>query len=91
MPLRPSTELYYAAPRLSCLIKLLDQSTADGFVYRVDTAAAAVRSERAARRELAAFESYLVQHGRDWERYAYVKARLHRGAAISRSTCSTRS
>src|SRR5690606_524636 len=26
-----------------------------------------------------AFESYLVQHGRDWERYAYLKARLVTG------------
>jgi glutamate-ammonia-ligase adenylyltransferase len=28
---------------------------------------------------LAAFEAYLVEHGRDWERYAYVKARLLTG------------
>ena len=28
---------------------------------------------------LAAFEAYLTQHGRDWERYAYVKARLVTG------------
>jgi glutamate-ammonia-ligase adenylyltransferase len=28
---------------------------------------------------LPAFEAYLVEHGRDWERYAYVKARLLTG------------
>ena len=28
---------------------------------------------------LGAFEAYLVEHGRDWERYAYVKARLLSG------------
>ena len=28
---------------------------------------------------VSSLESYLVQHGRDWERYAYVKARLLTG------------
>ena len=33
---------------------------------------------------VASFESYLVQHGRDWERYAYVKARLVTGREFER-------
>jgi glutamate-ammonia-ligase adenylyltransferase len=33
---------------------------------------------------MSALESYLVQHGRDWERYAYVKARLVTGRAYEK-------
>ena len=62
------------------LIKLLDQVTDDGRVYRVDTRLRPFGASGPLAVGVAAFEAYLVQHGRDWERYAYVKARLVTGA-----------
>jgi glutamate-ammonia-ligase adenylyltransferase len=61
------------------LIKLLDAKTADGFVYRVDTRLRPFGASGPLVVSVGSFESYLVQHGRDWERYAYVKARLIAG------------
>ena len=61
------------------LIKLLDQRTEDGFTYRVDMRLRPFGGSGPLAVALGAFESYLVQHGRDWERYAYVKARLLTG------------
>jgi len=61
------------------LIKLLDQRTEDGFAYRVDMRLRPFGTSGPLAIGLAAFEAYLVQHGRDWERYAYVKARLLTG------------
>lgn len=58
------------------LIKLLNEPTADGFVYRTDTRLRPFGSAGPLAIGLSAFESYLVANGRDWERYAYVKARL---------------
>jgi glutamate-ammonia-ligase adenylyltransferase len=66
------------------LIKLLDQVTADGFVYRVDARLRPFGTSGPLAVSLSAFESYLVEHGRDWERYAYVKARLLTGLEFER-------
>jgi glutamate-ammonia-ligase adenylyltransferase len=71
-------ETYYL--RLAqLLIKLLDQRTEDGFAYRVDTRLRPFGASGPLCVSLAALEAYLVEHGRDWERYAYVKARLLTG------------
>ncbi len=61
------------------VIKLLDQRTDDGFAYRVDMRLRPFGGSGPLAVGLAAFEAYLVEHGRDWERYAYVKARLLTG------------
>ncbi len=61
------------------LIKLLDQRTEDGFAYRVDMRLRPFGTSGPLAVGLSAFEAYLVEHGRDWERYAYVKARLLTG------------
>ncbi len=75
-------ETYYL--RLSqLLIKLLDQRTEDGFAYRVDTRLRPFGTSGPLAVSLAAFEAYLVEHGRDWERYAYVKARLLTGESFA--------
>jgi glutamate-ammonia-ligase adenylyltransferase len=75
-------ETYYL--RLAqLLIKLLDQRTDEGFVYRVDTRLRPFGASGPLAVSLAAFEAYLVEHGRDWERYAYVKARLLTGQAFA--------
>lgn len=60
-------------------IRLVDQRTADGFVFRVDTRLRPFGASGPLAVSLSAFEAYLVRHGRDWERYAYVKARLLTG------------
>ncbi len=64
---------------VQCLIRLLDQVTADGFVFRVDTRLRPFGSSGPLAVSVPALESYLARHGRDWERYAYVKARLITG------------
>jgi glutamate-ammonia-ligase adenylyltransferase len=76
-------EAYYS--RLAqLLIRLLDQRTEGGFVYRVDTRLRPFGASGPLVVGLAAFEAYLVEHGRDWERYAYVKARLLTGRRFER-------
>ncbi|MDJ0748288.1 MAG: bifunctional [glutamate--ammonia ligase]-adenylyl-L-tyrosine phosphorylase/[glutamate--ammonia-ligase] adenylyltransferase [Woeseiaceae bacterium] len=58
------------------VIALLDESTADGFVFRIDTRLRPFGDSGPPVVSFGALESYLLQHGRDWERYAYVKARI---------------
>ena len=58
------------------IIALLDEVTVDGFVFRVDTRLRPFGDSGPPVVSFAALESYLLQHGRDWERYAYVKARI---------------
>ncbi len=63
--------------RLSRLIiALIDEVTADGFVFRIDTRLRPFGDSGPPVVSFAALEAYLLQHGRDWERYAYVKARI---------------
>ena len=70
-----SAQEYFA--RLSRqVIALIDEVTADGFVFRVDTRLRPFGDSGPPVVSFAALESYLLQHGRDWERYAYVKARI---------------
>jgi len=61
------------------LIRLLDDGTSDGFVFRVDMRLRPFGESGALAMSLAAFSNYLHQHGRAWERYAYVKARAVTG------------
>lgn len=58
------------------IVALLDEVTADGFAYRIDTRLRPFGDSGPPVVSFAALESYLLQHGRDWERYAYVKARI---------------
>ncbi|HUQ53378.1 MAG TPA: bifunctional [glutamate--ammonia ligase]-adenylyl-L-tyrosine phosphorylase/[glutamate--ammonia-ligase] adenylyltransferase, partial [Gammaproteobacteria bacterium] len=55
----------------------------DGFAYRIDTRLRPFGASGPLAVSLAALEAYLVQHGRDWERYAYVKARLLTGQSFA--------
>jgi len=61
------------------LIRLLDAATADGFVYRVDMRLRPFGDSGPLVTSFAALEDYLQQHGRDWERYAWIKARAISG------------
>jgi glutamate-ammonia-ligase adenylyltransferase len=57
------------------LARLLGTPTADGFVLRVDLRLRPFGDSGPLVASFASFEDYLMRHGRDWERYAYVKAR----------------
>lgn len=61
------------------LIYLLEHITADGFVFRVDMRLRPWGDGSALAISHAALEKYLSQHGREWERYAWIKARCHWG------------
>jgi glutamate-ammonia-ligase adenylyltransferase len=58
------------------VVALLERQTADGFAYRVDTRLRPFGDSGPPLVSFGALESYLVRHGRGWERYAYVKARV---------------
>jgi len=64
------------------LIRLLDERTADGFVFRVDMRLRPYGDSGPLVCSFVAFEDYLQSEGRDWERYAYVKARALTGQAL---------
>jgi glutamine synthetase adenylyltransferase/Zn-dependent oligopeptidase len=57
------------------VIRLLDARTEHGFVFRVDMRLRPFGTSGALVVSLAALEDYLQEHGRDWERYAWIKAR----------------
>lgn len=55
--------------------KLLSARTEDGFVFRVDTMLRPFGSAGALSASFSAMEEYYQVHGREWERYALIKAR----------------
>ena len=57
------------------LIRLLETPTQDGFALRVDLRLRPFGDSGPLVTSFASLEDYLPLHGRDWERYAYVKAR----------------
>ncbi len=61
------------------LIYLLEHITADGFVFRVDMRLRPWGDGSALALSHIALEKYLSQHGREWERYAWIKARAIAG------------
>jgi [glutamine synthetase] adenylyltransferase / [glutamine synthetase]-adenylyl-L-tyrosine phosphorylase len=62
------------------IIRLLDTRNAEGFVFRVDMRLRPFGESGPLVVSLASLEDYLQQHGRDWERYAWIKARAIVGA-----------
>ena len=58
------------------LITALNQQTADGFVYRVDMRLRPFGESGPIVLSFNAMENYYQDQGRDWERYAMLKARL---------------
>lgn len=61
------------------LIKALDPVTVDGFVFRVDMRLRPYGSSGALVLSFNALEHYYQDQGRDWERYAMIKARVVAG------------
>ena len=65
------------------LIKVLDCQSADGFVFRVDMRLRPYGSSGALAMSFAAMEQYYQDQGRDWERYAMLKARVVAGNILA--------
>lgn len=63
------------------LIKALDAPTVDGFVFRVDMRLRPYGQSGALVLNFDAMEEYYLTQGREWERYAMVKARVIAGQA----------
>jgi len=61
------------------LIKALDAPTVDGFVFRVDMRLRPYGDSGALVFSFDALEQYYQSQGRDWERYAMIKARVVAG------------
>lgn len=62
------------------LIQALDQVTGEGFVFRVDMRLRPYGSAGALALNFSAFEDYYQNQGREWERFAMVKARVITGS-----------
>lgn len=72
------------------LIAILGQTTADGIVYRVDMRLRPFGEVGALALSFDAMEHYYETHGREWERYALIKARVMAGDTSSGAELMTR-
>ncbi len=81
---RPIANEDYFTRQGQMLVRLLNAPTAEGFVFRVDLRLRPFGDSGPLVVNFGAFEEYLQKHGRDWERYAYVKARAVTGVASYR-------
>ncbi|STX29533.1 adenylyl transferase [Legionella beliardensis] len=70
------TNQYFFTKVVQLFIKLMQDVTEDGFVFRIDLRLRPNGESGALVSSLAAMETYYQEQGRDWERYAMVKARL---------------
>ncbi|MDF1764665.1 MAG: bifunctional [glutamate--ammonia ligase]-adenylyl-L-tyrosine phosphorylase/[glutamate--ammonia-ligase] adenylyltransferase, partial [Oleibacter sp.] len=61
------------------LIQALDKQTVDGFVFRTDMRLRPFGDSGPLVMNFASLENYYATQGRDWERYAMVKARVMNG------------
>ncbi|MDH4259319.1 MAG: bifunctional [glutamate--ammonia ligase]-adenylyl-L-tyrosine phosphorylase/[glutamate--ammonia-ligase] adenylyltransferase [Gammaproteobacteria bacterium] len=76
---RPIANEDYFTRLGQALVRMLHTRTAEGFVFRVDLRLRPFGESGPLVVNFGAFEEYLQKHGRDWERYAYVKARAITG------------
>ena len=72
-----ASEFYLKVIQL--FIKILSEQTQDGFVFRVDTRLRPFGESGALLPSFLAIDQYFQTHGRDWERYAWMKARVIAG------------
>ncbi|NLA68136.1 MAG: bifunctional [glutamate--ammonia ligase]-adenylyl-L-tyrosine phosphorylase/[glutamate--ammonia-ligase] adenylyltransferase [Gammaproteobacteria bacterium] len=72
---RPLAADDYFARLGGALARLLDEQTADGFCHRVDLRLRPFGNSGRVALSFAAMEQYFQREGRDWERYAWQKAR----------------
>ena len=64
------------------LTGLLNETTADGFVFRVDTRLRPYGESGPLVSSFAMLENYYTLQGREWERYAWIKGRVVCGTAF---------
>ncbi|MDM7555416.1 bifunctional [glutamate--ammonia ligase]-adenylyl-L-tyrosine phosphorylase/[glutamate--ammonia-ligase] adenylyltransferase [Xanthomonas fragariae] len=76
---RPLAAEEYFARLGQQLAKLLDETTADGFSHRVDLRLRPFGSAGRVALSFAGMDQYFQREGRDWERYAWLKARAVAG------------
>jgi len=76
---RPLAAEDYFARLGQRLARLLDDTTADGFCHRVDLRLRPFGSAGRVALSFAAMDQYFQREGRDWERYAWLKARAVAG------------
>ena len=72
-----ATEFYLKVVQL--FIKVLSEQTQDGFVFRVDTRLRPFGNSGTLIPSFLSIDQYFQIHGRDWERYAWMKARVIAG------------
>ncbi len=65
------------------LINVLNENTADGLVFRVDMRLRPNGASGPLALSFAAMEHYYQTHGREWERYALIKARVVGGDGVA--------
>jgi glutamate-ammonia-ligase adenylyltransferase len=58
------------------LINIINELTEDGYVFRVDMRLRPYGDSGPLVMSFAALEEYLISQGREWERYAWIKARV---------------
>ncbi|MFA6921865.1 MAG: bifunctional [glutamate--ammonia ligase]-adenylyl-L-tyrosine phosphorylase/[glutamate--ammonia-ligase] adenylyltransferase [Gallionella sp.] len=58
------------------LINIINEATGDGYVFRVDMRLRPYGESGPLVMSFAALEEYLITQGREWERYAWIKARV---------------
>lgn len=66
----------YFARAVKAIYSLVGDTTEHGFVFRVDLALRPNGNSGPAAVSLAALEEYLQLHGREWERFAWLKSRV---------------
>jgi glutamate-ammonia-ligase adenylyltransferase len=72
------------------LMRVLGEATADGFVFRVDTRLRPFGTSGPLALSFDAMEHYYQAHGREWERYAFIKARVCAGDCAAGEALLTR-
>ncbi|WP_438970571.1 bifunctional [glutamate--ammonia ligase]-adenylyl-L-tyrosine phosphorylase/[glutamate--ammonia-ligase] adenylyltransferase [Methylophaga sp.] len=70
------------------LVQALDNQTVDGFVFRVDMRLRPFGESGALVSSFDAMEEYYQTQGREWERYAMIKARAITGTEVSKQQLS---
>ncbi len=76
---RPLAAEEYFARLGQRLARLLDETTADGFCHRVDLRLRPFGTAGRVALSFAGMDQYFQREGRDWERYAWIKARAVAG------------
>jgi len=79
--MRPITNEQFFARLCQRIIEAIGKNLTDGFVFRVDTRLRPFGDGGAIAQSFDAMDSYYREQGREWERYALIKARVIAGDA----------